>query len=130
MRFKQTEYCIFEDNTRLAMSQSLGHNHITGYEPECHTEYFNESDKMRVVCGSDGFFDMILLEDGENEEDNKQDLLDITNMEVQAILDKVEARWKQKWILDNGSSSGYVSAIFEPDMYDDISTILWHNSLY
>lgn len=127
MRFKETEYCIFEDGTRLAMSQSLGHNHITGYDAEIHTESFEEGDVMRVVSGSDGLFDMILTEeDGENEEDIQQDLLDMTTMGVEDLLNKVEVRWKQLWHLYDGSSQGCISQ-FTPDMYDDISAIIWSN---
>jgi serine/threonine protein phosphatase PrpC len=128
MRLKDTEYCIFEDGTKLAMSQSLGHNHITGYDAEVHIELFEDGDKMRVVMGSDGLFDMIIKEeDGENEIDTRQDLLDMLNMSAEDLLDKVEARWKQDWFLYDGTEKGCVTS-YPKNMLDDISVIIWDNS--
>ena len=128
MRLKNTEYCIFEDGTKLAMSQSLGHNHITGYDAEVHIELFEDGDKMRVVMGSDGLFDMIIKEeDGENEIDTRQDLLDMLNMSAEDLLDKVEARWNQDWFLYDGTEKGCVAS-YPKNMLDDISVIIWDNS--
>ena len=42
----------------IAMTQAFGHNGATGFEPSYHSFRFRDGDAFRVVCGSDGFFDM------------------------------------------------------------------------
>jgi serine/threonine protein phosphatase PrpC len=50
-------------NTEIAMSQAIGQNNITGYAPEFNVIPFTEEDHMRVVMGSDGLFEMLLLKE-------------------------------------------------------------------
>ena len=42
----------------IAMTQAFGHNGTTGFAPSCHPFRFRDGDAFRIVCGSDGFFDM------------------------------------------------------------------------
>ena len=62
-------------------SQALGHNGVSGLAPGHFSLQFNPYDSVRVVCGSDGFWDM----------------LPNTNGTAQELCLNALARWKQKW---------------------------------
>ena len=78
------------------MSQALGHNGITGLVPEYYEHIFTDNDKIRVVIGSDGFWEQHIF-DGPCQEDVDEDLLNLTTMSAKQLIDKMEARWKQSW---------------------------------
>jgi serine/threonine protein phosphatase PrpC len=93
--------------TILATTQALGHNCVTGYQPEYNELYFSETDHVKVLLGSDGLFDMLLIEEhiqttppltDEDFADLEQDKRDILMMDAEEIVEKCEARWKkQDW---------------------------------
>lgn len=132
LRAIASEYNYFID-TMLAMSQAIGHNDITGYEPERKTIFFDENDKMDVIMGSDGLWEMILLDDGrhpiseEDMVDVLQDKQDLLTMNAAELVSKSEARWKKvDWqyywspiLLEKFVISGFGGS------YDDISAIKW-----
>jgi hypothetical protein len=62
-------------------SQALGHNGVSGLEPGHFTLHFQPYDSVRVVCGSDGFWDMLPSTDGT----------------AQELCLNALSRWKQKW---------------------------------
>ena len=95
-RVKISKYTIFENGTKLAPTQAIGHNDITGYLPEMHVEYFTEEDEIRCVLFSDGFGDMFLFE-SEIKEDLAKDKEDILNMNAEELTEKAEKRWNQQW---------------------------------
>jgi hypothetical protein len=85
-------------------SQSLGHNGVSGLKPGHFVLEFQPYDTVRVVCGSDGFWDMLPTCDGTAKE---------------LCLDAL-SRWKQTWHFQ-GSITTY-------DAPDDISvSILLHS---
>lgn len=123
---------------QLAMTQSLGHGNITGYDPERHIEYFEETDMMNVLIGSDGLFDMLLLEHSISKspeltsveiEEIKKEEMDILTMSATELVEKAEKRWKKEdwtyhWhIKDYSQVMGPIS--FDGG-YDDISAITWN----
>ena len=113
---------------KIAPTQALGHNEATGYQFEKHIETFTFEDDMRVVAGSDGFYDMFLLE-GEVAEDVEQDRVDITTMSVEQLLQKAENRWKQSWNYhwNKASPEMMFETVFPHDSYDDLSLVIWDN---
>lgn len=141
IRAKASEYISFECYTQLdtliAMSQSIGHDNCTGYEPEKNIVYFEPEDKVRCILGSDGLFDMILLEHAISSEpplipEEMQDILydqdDLLNLSAKELVQKAEMRWKQKWNY-RWCISDY-TRVMETHFggYDDISAIVWkHN---
>ena len=125
MGLKFGEYCLFNyGELQLSPSQALGHNHITGYNPEVHIEPYSSTDIIRVLSCSDGVMDMVLLS-SDNEADVKQDDNDMKNMNVNEILEKSEKRWKQNWKIFDDETNKYIINHYEPDMYDDISVIIF-----
>jgi len=71
----------FHNGEAFVPSQALGHNGISGLLPGHFTLEFKPYDTVRVVCGSDGFWDMLPKTDGSAQE---------------LCLDAL-SRWKQKW---------------------------------
>jgi len=124
MGFKAGEYCLFENNTRLAPTQALGHNQITGYNTEIHIEPYSSTDIIRCICCSDGVSDMVLFS-SEVEEDVRSDENDMKNMNVDEMLDKFEQRWKQSWRMFDPKTGKYFNEEYPSNMYDDISVIIF-----
>jgi serine/threonine protein phosphatase PrpC len=141
MQANRSYYSYFGSNyysqTRLAMTQSLGHGNLTGYDPERHIEYFEETDKINILMGSDGLFDMLLLEkviqttpelSTSELDDIRKDTDDILMMNASEIVEKVEKRWKKEdwsyhWHIKDYSQ--VMSPISFNGCYDDISAITW-----
>jgi len=86
-----TEYMVFPTDTRkLAPTQALGHNSRTGYLPEKLVIPLEEGMSYRVVMGSDGMFDMTMLE-------NPDDVEYLKTRTCNEILNKAVGRWLQEW---------------------------------
>jgi serine/threonine protein phosphatase PrpC len=135
-----SEYHHFKDSTMLAMTQAIGHNNITGYDPEKNIVFFKEDDNIDVIMGSDGLWEMILLEQTANTlhslteveiADIAQDKADLLSMNATELVRKAEIRWqKEDWIfhwdindfnkITNGSFGG---------IYDDISVVKWSKKI-
>jgi serine/threonine protein phosphatase PrpC len=123
---------------QLAMTQSMGHGNITGYDPERHVESFEETDSIKIVMGSDGLFDMLLLEQSISKlpeltssemEDLKLETIDILSMTATELVEKTERRWKKEdwayhWHIKDYSQVMY--PISFDGGYDDISAITWN----
>jgi len=112
-RSLQAKPCVYQQflqeksvqTTILATTQALGHNCVTGYEPEYNECHFSETDHVKVLFGSDGLFDMLLIEEeiqtnppltAEDFMDLEQDKRDILMMNAEEIVEKCEARWKKE----------------------------------
>ena len=71
----------FDNGEAFVPSQALGHNGCSGLEPGHYTLEFDMFDKLRVVCGSDGFWDM----------------LPPTVGTAQQLAEEGVRRWRQLW---------------------------------
>lgn len=89
-------YCNFVNGTRISMTQSLGHNNKMSIMPCINKVVYNETDKIKIICGSDGFWDMISLD-----KNKFNDLNDLIELSCDELLKKIENRWKQKWFYDD-----------------------------
>jgi serine/threonine protein phosphatase PrpC len=83
IHFVEGEYYEF-DNDRLALTQSLGHNNITGLEPERKTIYFEENQDIQIIGGSDGLWDVVM----------KEDLFD---MNAVSLAELAKSKWQGEW---------------------------------
>ena len=90
----------FHNGEAFVPSQALGHNGISGLDPGHFVLEFKPYDTVRVVCGSDGFWDMLPKTQGTAQE---------------LCLDAL-SRWKQKWHFQ-----GQLTTFDEPD---DVSVAL------
>jgi hypothetical protein len=88
-------YYNFNHTYKLAMSQSLGHNNITGVEPERKIIPYTSQNKIRVLLMSDGLSDMI-CSDSEPEYHEK-DICSLSILSSTELASLAEQRWKQDW---------------------------------
>ena len=141
MKQKQLSYVTFlQKNTNntnnsvvLAMTQSIGHYNITGFAPEFKTiKYDSHMDKIRVIVGTDGFFDMSLVENtgtsAEEEAGREKDKQDLLQLSAEELADKAEKRWKQQWKYYYGGSrfpNLFEETAFDKSSIDDIGIAVW-----
>lgn len=100
-------------NLVFVPTQSLGHRGITGLQAAIQTIWFEPSDVVKVIVGSDGLWDMILADC------DKEILCSGSATELAELAEK---RWRQEWdfVEDNEYPDRTVKNLFES--YDDIST--------
>ena len=83
IHFIEGEYYEFDDH-RIALSQSLGHDNITGLEPERKTIYFEENQEIQVIGGSDGLWDIVMKEE-------------VCDMNALSLVELAKSRWQEEW---------------------------------
>jgi serine/threonine protein phosphatase PrpC len=96
----------FDNGESLVPSQSFGHNEITGLLPGHFTITIHPLDHVRVVCGSDGFWDMLPT--------------DVMTLSAKLLADQSVDCWNQDWIY-KGSKTSYGGNI------DDVSVAILDN---
>lgn len=75
----------------IVPSQSLGHNELTGYNPEYKILTFDlKKDYVKIVCASDGLWDILNLK----LEKDEQSLI---TMGAESLASLAERLWKQEW---------------------------------
>jgi len=113
-----SEYIEYPDKTYIACSQSLGHNGITGCCPSVSTVYFNETDILRVIIGSDGLWDMVL-------KDNIEEMKLLYTMNGNDILKFAIDRWLQPWnMFKEGNPHDLTIASYKKEQCDDIGFVV------
>lgn len=99
----------FKMGESLVPSQSLGHNGMTEFAPSFRQIRFEPTDKVRIVCGSDGLFDM---------------LVDVSTGTPLELAQEAKRRWLKEWEFFDGKrayKTTYGGAI------DDVSCAVWEN---
>ena len=99
----------FKMDEALVPSQSLGHNGMTEFAPSFQQIRFEPTDKVRIVCGSDGLFDM---------------RVNVSNGSALELAEEANHRWLKKWDFFDGKityKTTYGGCI------DDISCAIWEN---
>lgn len=113
-----SEYIDYPDGTYIACTQSLGHNGITGCSPSTSTVYFNETDRIKVIVGSDGLWDMIL-------KDNIEEMKMLSSMNGNDILQFAINRWLQPWnMFKENNPTDITIASYRKEQCDDVGVIV------
>ena len=93
---------------------------MTGFAPDISTITCKLTDHVRILCGTDGFWNVIV---------KSIDMDDLLSLSLYQLLDKAEERWKQEWeyaadvkILDTFKLTRFPH-------YDDISLSIWDNRM-
>jgi serine/threonine protein phosphatase PrpC len=100
---------------RINISNSLGHNGITGRFIEEGDVELPKGAEIAVVVGSDGMWDMV----AETDVDAAQ--ISLLAKDAEALVSWAEARWDQEWFYTLGSHS----EITRIPSRDDISVSTW-----
>ena len=96
----------FKTGDKIVPSMCLGHNGCTGFAPHHMRIPFNPTDRIRIVCVSDGVTDM---------------KVDLSKGSAMDIARESERKWKQQWIY-RGHSIAF-------DAGDDVSCVVWENTV-
>jgi serine/threonine protein phosphatase PrpC len=108
---------FFKGNFALAITQSLGHRDYTDILPEIFETSFTNEDRIRIVAGSDGYFDMHC-------ESNESDMNDLKNLSSAELVDKAEYRWKKEWKYCTNKDNLEKFVLTKFPSYDDVSILL------
>ena len=117
MRQSYCEYANFICGLIISCTQALGHNSASGYEPDVVVIPYNSTDRLRVVSGSDGIWDMVI-------ENNVDDTNALRDLSCEQILDRYVNRWTQEWDMEDPATGNLERSIFGPREYDDVSVIV------
>jgi len=119
MSVVRSDTCNFKTFESLVPSQSLGHNNMTGYAPDVHLINCNLTDRIRVVSGSDGLWDMIIKD---------IDMEHLQTMSAEDLLSKASNRWSQNWeyAANSNDLNNFIVTNFAGS-YDDVSVAIWEN---
>lgn len=118
MTVHRSDISNYKTGEALVPTMALGHNNMTGFEPDINVLRFKLTDHVRIVSGSDGFWGMIV---------KTLDEPRLKTSKLEELVDFVEKRWKQEW--------EYAADINKPDNiemthfpgYDDITVCIWDN---
>jgi serine/threonine protein phosphatase PrpC len=111
------EYIDFPSGTCLMMSQALGHNGNTGYSPDYETIYYKENDKLKIIIGTDGLWEMVL-------KDNENEISRIAKMSCKDLLDFAVKRWLQEWeMYKDIEAESYVKCSYKEHECDDVGIV-------
>lgn len=116
----RSDVCNFKTGESIVPTQSLGHNNMTGYSPDVYSFTCKLTDHVRIVSGSDGFWNMII-------KNNENDMDKVKTMKLDELLAFAEMRWKKEWeFASNPKTPDNIIITSFPD-YDDISVAIWDN---
>lgn len=111
------EYIHHSPYITLVLSQAIGHCGVTGCAPDTTTIPYGPEDTVRIIIGSDGFWDMI----AKNEPDEMAKLYDMTSEEL--IKFGLE-RWLQPWNMHtDAEKTQYDTYKYEREQCDDLSVV-------
>jgi serine/threonine protein phosphatase PrpC len=98
----------------LVPSSSLGHNELTGYAPQESIITFDlNNDRVKIVCSTDGLWDVINHEHPEDKEY-------LLTMDAGSLSFLAERRWKQEWKYCQNKDNMTKFTLTKFPSYDDI----------
>lgn len=117
---QRSDICNFKTGESIVPTMSLGHNNMTGFDPDVVTMRFKLTDHVRIISGSDGFWGMIIKSFDEDK---------LKTYTLEQLIDFAEARWRQEWeyAADNKNTNNFEKTRFPG--YDDIAVSVWDNQL-
>jgi len=105
---------IWKNGERMVPSQSFGHNNITGLAPSKITITYEPTDIVRVICGTDGFWDMNMIKYPYISRDSAIRLVNVA-----------ERKWKQQWMYYDGKNAPVQTTFNDAD---DIGIAIWDSA--
>ena len=114
-----SEYVHYSNGQSLALTQTIGHNNITGIDPEIFKMEFLPTDEIVAVSVTDGVTDM-LINDGE---DNivQSDIEMLRDLSAEQLKNTIQARWTQPWkMLEHKNEKNPQICSYSKEQCDDI----------
>jgi len=112
-----SRYVIHNSNITLALTQALGHCGITGCAPDTTTIPYGSEDTVRVIIGSDGFWDMVAQKDS-------AEVLSFADKSSDELLKLALDRWLQPWEMCRDREVGtFETGSFRKEECDDVGVV-------
>lgn len=112
-----SKYIIHNNHITLALTQALGHCGITGCAPDTTTIPYGPEDTMRIVIGSDGFWDMVVQKDA-------AEVLSFADKSSDELLKFSVDRWLQPWEMCRDREVGkFETGSFRKEECDDVGVL-------
>jgi serine/threonine protein phosphatase PrpC len=106
--------------TKLAPTQSIGHNSMTQFAPEKMTIPFEPTDSVKIIIASDGLWDVFAPH-------HPHDRARMDDLDGEQLADLAESRWKQEWevarSMDTPDEIYKEKSRYPASGYDDVSVI-------
>jgi len=106
--------------TKLAPTQSIGHNSMTQFAPEKMTIPFEPTDSVKIIIASDGLWDVFAPH-------HPHDRARMNDLDGEQLADLAESRWKQEWevarSMDAPDEIYKEKSRYPASGYDDVSVI-------
>lgn len=112
------EYVCFPNtNMQLAVTQALGHRGITGCAADVTVIPYDPEDDIRVIIGSDGFWDMTMRK-------NEAEMASLAQKNCHELLEFALGRWLQEWEMQLDLNDEYVQkASYTRTQCDDVGVV-------
>ena len=106
-------------NLVLACTQALGHNGMTGCDPEIMVIPIVAGDRYKIIIGSDGLWDMVLV-------DNEMDMKELYTKDTYEIMQQTTNRWLQEWNMQDllNNNIDIVKSRYAPKQCDDVAIVV------
>jgi hypothetical protein len=88
MTVHRSDISNFKTGESIVPTMALGHNNMTGFDPDVVTMRFKLTDHVRIVSGSDGFWGMIVKSLDEDK---------LKTFTLEQLIELAENRWRQEW---------------------------------
>ena len=100
---RSSHYAHFSNGDTLVPTMALGHQGVTRFDPHKQVLQYKSSDRVRIVCVSDGVSDM---------------KVDLATGTAEEIVHEADRKWKQWW-----TYKGCKRVKFQTE--DDITAVVW-----
>jgi serine/threonine protein phosphatase PrpC len=118
MRSEPSVYVTWPNGvTKLAMTQALGHDGITGIEPDQFSFSLQPGHHYKIIAFSDGVGDMLIKE-------SQEEMASIYKMSCAEIIEFATSRWRQNWFSPDPNNPEVLQGPWRyslPEHFDDIS---------
>lgn len=118
MTVHRSDISNYKTGEVLVPTMALGHNNMTGFDPDIVTMRFKLTDHVRIVSGSDGFWGMIV---------KTLDKDKLKTFTLEQLVDFAEKRWRQEWEYAGDINNPNNIEITHFPGYDDIAVCIWEN---
>jgi serine/threonine protein phosphatase PrpC len=92
---------------------------MTGYDPDYTTIPLTLEDTYKVIIGSDGLWDMVMVDD-------EKDMNRLYKMDAHTIVERTTNRWLQEWNMQDllNHNQTVIQCNFTPKQCDDIAVVV------
>lgn len=111
---RQSNIGIWKSGETLLLTQCFGHNNLTDLVPSYEIIHYKPTDRIRVICATDGFWDMNMI-----------NYRYLAIEDHQRLANVAERKWKQQWVYHDDENEAIETKF---NKADDIGIALWDSN--